>query len=484
MSEKLKILHLEDLKSDAELVDMVLKKGGIEFDKVLVDAKDHFVHALEDFRPDIILSDHSLPSFNSLEALKIVQSKELSTPFILITATISEEFAVTMMQSGATDYILKDRLQRLPAAVRNAVEKHRLSKERQKFIEDVIANEALMKDAEHLAHFGSWQYVIDTRSMSFSEEMYAILGYDPGEMIPDQTSFLEKVYPADKDLLRNMIKDVFSGKQKKYDLIFRIVDKNKEIKYLRSEVLIFKNEQGSITKITGFCQDITDIKKKEEELVNTSNTLRELASHLQHIREEERASIAREIHDALGQQITALKIDISWLLKRTDISDPAVKNKADQIMEMLASTINMVRKISTQLRPAILDDLGLKEALRWQGGEFEKRTGIKVSFSSSEILPDTKNIAIALFRIYQESLTNVARHAEATVIDTRLEYNNNILSLIVHDNGKGFDPQTIKSKKTLGLIGMKERTLMIGGEYNVSSTPGSGTTVTVTVGIQ
>lgn len=481
MDRKLKILHLEDLPEDAEFVDRQLKKSNVDFDKIVVDTREEFIKAITDFSPDIVLSDHSLPSFNSLEALKILRQQGLSIPFILVTATVSEEFAVSVMKEGATDYILKDRLQRLPNAVINAVEKYRLANEKKKIIEDIIVNETLMKEAEHLAGFGSWQYNNETKTMIFSDEMYRILCYEQNEIIPSRFSFLQKVHPEDQQLLMKTLENIYADRQQTTELTFRIIDKNNSIKIIRSEVVVLKKDNGNIYKINGFCQDITDIKQKEQKLAKYSADLRELAQHLQNIREEERASIAREIHDALGQELTALKIDLAWLIKKLEDPSPAIITQVERMMELLNSTIVSVRRIATQLRPSILDDLGLRDALIWQSGEFERRTNIEVNFVSDSFLPEIKNYGIAIFRIYQESLTNIARHAEASIIDAALTYENSTLFLTISDNGKGFDIDEIKNKKTLGLLGMKERVMALEGNFELDSSPGKGTKITISL---
>jgi PAS domain S-box-containing protein len=141
MSKKLKILHLEDQHSDAELINMALKRGNLYFERLVVDTKVEFIQALKEFDPDIILSDHSLPSFNSYDALDIIHEQGLKIPFILITANVSEEFAVDVIKRGADDYILKDRIKRLPTAINNSIEKFRLEKERQNFLDEIIKNE-------------------------------------------------------------------------------------------------------------------------------------------------------------------------------------------------------------------------------------------------------------------------------------------------------------------------------------------------------
>lgn len=481
MDIKLKILHLEDLPEDAEFVDRQLRKSNIVFDKIVVDTKDTFIEALNTYSPDIVLSDHSLPSFNSLEALRIVQQYGMAIPFILITATVSEEFAVSIMKEGATDYILKDRLQRLPNAIISAVENCRLANEKKKIIEDIIVNETLMKEAEQLAGFGSWQYNNETKTMIFSEEMYRILCYEQNEIVPSRYSFLQKVHPEDQQLFMKTLENIFADRQDTTELTFRIIDKNDNIKIIRSEVVVLKKEDGTIYKINGFCHDITDLTHKEQKLAKYSADLRDLALHLQNIREEERASIAREIHDALGQELTALKIDLAWLIKKMADPNPATLAQAERMMELLNGTIASVRRIATQLRPSILDDLGLRDALIWQSGEYEKRTGIKVNFTADSFLPEIKNYAIAIFRIYQESLTNIARHAEASIIDAGLTYKNDRLFLTISDNGKGFNIDAIKNKKTLGLLGMKERVMALEGDFKLTSSPGNGTEIMISL---
>ncbi len=228
-------------------------------------------------------------------------------------------------------------------------------------------------------------------------------------------------------------------------------------------------------------RDVTQRKVAEEKLNESLEQTRLLASHLQDVREEERAAMAREIHDELGQQLTGLKMDVTWLSKKTG-DDEKIQQKIKGTLELLDTMVKTVRKIATELRPSILDDLGLVEAMSWQSNEFEKRSGIGVQFRADETdIPIAGNIAIALFRIYQESLTNVARHSGATRVDTQLKVCDNRLILIITDNGKGFDIQKTGYKKTLGLLGMKERSLMIGGSYDLTSIPGAGTTVLVSV---
>lgn len=229
--------------------------------------------------------------------------------------------------------------------------------------------------------------------------------------------------------------------------------------------------------------DITEQLAAEERLQQSYKEIRMLASHIEKIREEEKIKIAREIHDELGQQLTTMKIDVSWLFKKSELKDDVIAQRFKGVLEMLDDTVKTVRRIATELRPGILDDLGLVAAMQWQSQEFEKRSGIKTEFTHDDVETDIADsgLSTGLFRIFQESLTNVARHARATHIKASLTCINNEIILKVADNGQGFDVSTIGQKHTLGLLGMKERTMMMGGTYNIISDCGKGTTVMIRV---
>jgi signal transduction histidine kinase len=223
------------------------------------------------------------------------------------------------------------------------------------------------------------------------------------------------------------------------------------------------------------------LKESEARYRESSEQLRELASNLQNIREEERTYIAREIHDELGQQLTAIKLDVSWIDRKVQAGEP-IKQRIGSVLSMLTDVLHSIRRISTQLRPSVLDDLGLVEALKWQVADFQQRSGIPVAIDFPEdTLQAEPGITTGLFRIFQETLTNIVRHADATAVTAILRIQGQQLVLTVSDNGKGFDAEEVKKKKTLGLLGMKERTLMLNGQYELNSTQGKGTVLTVSV---
>lgn len=220
----------------------------------------------------------------------------------------------------------------------------------------------------------------------------------------------------------------------------------------------------------------------EAELRQSYDAIRQLNAHLDTVREEERAGIAREIHDELGQQLTVLKMDASWLKSRlAPDNTEAIQRLADMLL-LIDNTVKTVRRIASDLRPGVLDDLGIIAALEWQSTEFEKRTGIPIRLTTNvqeaEMNTQTSN---AVFRIYQEILTNVARHSGATQVNTVIELSDNVFCLSVKDNGRGFDTDGVKGKKTLGLLGMGERINILHGDLYIEGSPGNGTRITVKI---
>jgi len=228
--------------------------------------------------------------------------------------------------------------------------------------------------------------------------------------------------------------------------------------------------------------DITDRKKAEEELTTSHEQLRSLSAHLESVREEERKNMAREIHDELGQILTAVKIDLSSLNEVSTEEQQLLLEKAKSMSELIDMAIETVKRISAELRPPVLDDLGIAVALEWQAEEFNKRTHIKCEFTSKpkDIVLD-QDRSTAIFRIFQEALTNVARHSNASKVKAVLTKETDRIVLTIKDNGKGIENKQIADPKALGIIGIRERARFLGGEVKVSGTPGKGTSVTVSI---
>jgi signal transduction histidine kinase len=240
-------------------------------------------------------------------------------------------------------------------------------------------------------------------------------------------------------------------------------------------------QQLVLERTAALDRDITERKKAENELIKSEEYLRQLSNYLEDIREEERLNIAKEIHDELGQQLTVLKINVSRLGKKVTAMEDTLATEIHELLDLIDKMIETARKISSELRPGMLDDIGLTETLDWYCDDFSNRTGIKTAFISAitdDKFPQKLNTGI--FRIFQESLNNAAKHSEAKKVDVSLFNKTHQLVLLIEDNGKGFDTSE-DNNKTPGILVMKERARMMSGTYNISSTPGKGTIIEVSV---
>lgn len=220
--------------------------------------------------------------------------------------------------------------------------------------------------------------------------------------------------------------------------------------------------------------------RTEMEMQRSREELRALSARLETIREEERKNISREIHDELGQNLACMKIDAIWLEKR--ITDEPLRKKTVSMIDLITSTIGTVRRIASNLRPGVLDKLGLFSAIEWQTQEFVKRTGIVCELDLPSELPEiSPERSIGIFRIFQESLTNIAKHANATLANVTIECNASKLTLEVRDNGKGIKGNEMEKPESFGIIGMKERALLLGGTITIESGIENGTKIQIEI---
>ena len=252
--------------------------------------------------------------------------------------------------------------------------------------------------------------------------------------------------------------------------------------WVEGDYMCFYDAAGRITGHFGIQRDVSDRIRAAEELEQSRAELRALAARLQTTREEERTRIAREIHDELGQALTALKLDVAWLESRRPRNNSGAFRLSDvSLTARIDETMQIVRRIASELRPSVLDPLGLEAALDVLVQEAAKRTGIAITLQAEEFprLPD--QVASHAFRIIQEALTNVTRHSKATRVEVTVRRLKKAILLSVEDNGIGFTPQTLSGLKSLGLVGMRERALACGGTLMIRGEPGEGTAIVVTI---
>jgi len=305
-----------------------------------------------------------------------------------------------------------------------------------------------------------------------------LTGYSREELT--SRPFVDFIHPDDREMVVERHMRRLRGEQVPEVYPFRVIDKDGNTKWLEISAVLISWENRPAT--LNFLNDITERRKAEEEVKRSRAELRRLSAHLQSVMERERKRIAHEIHDELGQQLTALKMDLSWIGKNLPKNKEPLLEKIGAMSKCIDTTIETVRRISTYLRPAILDDFGLLAAIEWQLTEFQRRTGIKckiVPQSNDVVLEQTQ--AVALFRIFQEALTNVARHANAMGIEVSLKEKDSRVLLQIKDNGRGIREEEITSSRSIGIVGMRERARLCGGQMRIKGIPGKGTTVKVSI---
>jgi len=337
--------------------------------------------------------------------------------------------------------------------------------ERKKADQALRHNESILTKAQQIAQVGSWEYDYKSGQMKCSDETFRIFGYKSGEVEPTLDLFYGMVHRDDFPILMDRIDDV----RKFYvplNIDLRILYPSGEQRFIHEQAEMTFDSDGAPDKWIGTVHDITQRKRTEEELQKSLERLRQLSKHVEQARENERLNIARELHDDLGQALTAVKIDLEIIKQST--SDSYAKEKLQDVKVLVGDTIRAVQRITSQLRPEIIDDLGFEAAVNWYTEEFSLRYGIEVFLDIESGISISNDDALPLFRIMQESLTNIARHANATQIEIVLREKGDFIHFEVSDNGVGVTEAEIKSKKSFGIMSMKERTASLGGTFNIS----------------
>lgn len=476
MGRKLRVLNLEDAARDAELLRRHLERANYDLFFERVETPAAMKAALQTQVWDVILSDYSMPQFGALAALALLKESGLDIPFIIISGTIGEEVAVQAMLAGAHDYLMKDKLARLVPAIERELHEAENRRARRQVEESLKASEAELRALFAamtdvilvLDDQGCYQKIAPTNLMSLP------LGELTGKT-------LHEIFPkAQADFFLQHIQLALHNEQThKFEYSLQI--DGQEVWF-----------EGSISpmspaSVIWIARDITERKQAEEQLKANSAQLRALTASLNSAREEESLRIAREIHDELGSLLTTLRWDLKSIgagLAKVGVQPPvaALQEKIAATYKLTDTLISTVRRIASELRPSLLDDFGLTDAIEWQAQGFQERTGIRFQCASSvanQSLSQAKSTA--LFRIFQEASTNVFRHAQATEVEIQMQEEQGDFVLTIRDNGKGITTEQQSGLHSLGLLGMRERAHLVGGELQISGHDGKGTTVKVRV---
>jgi PAS domain S-box-containing protein len=315
-----------------------------------------------------------------------------------------------------------------------------------------------------------------------SSATFDVVGYAPQKGIG--RSIFELIHPEDKLSVQQMFERVIES-QIHEKIEYRYRHARGDYVWLESAGQSMVDPKGLSRRFVCSVRDITNRKKMETELKKSRDESRMFAACLDKIREEERAKVALEIHDELGQHMTAMKMGLAWLQNKLPANEDGLQEMAKTLTKDADAAVKMIRRISSGLRPPILDDVGLEAAMEWQTRDFQNRTRILCRFKSScNRLNLSGERATAVFRIAQESLTNVARHSGATRVLIDIREKDGRMILKIRDHGRGIGEGIVTGEKSLGVIGMKERALSLGGSLEIQNATGKGTVVTLMVPVQ
>jgi PAS domain S-box-containing protein len=341
---------------------------------------------------------------------------------------------------------------------------------------------AQLTESQALARLGSWEWDLPTGIMLWSEQLYRLHGVNPAEFRITYENVLALVHPDDRAFVRETVGRAYRTGGP-YVCEHRVVRPDSSIRWWDSRGTALSDARGKPLKLFGTVQDITEQKLAGDALASSRAQLRDFAGRLRSASEKERSFIAREIHDELGQALTALRMDVFSLRKGLPASARAkLEPETVEMAALIDAMIDKVRTLAAELRPAVLDNFGLAAAVEWAVQQFGRRTGIRCELDlPTEPLRIDADRSVDVFRILQEALANVARHAEASSVHVQLRATLGELILEVHDNGRGISPSEIESVASFGLLGMRERALAWGGEIGIRAAPQGGTSAIVCI---
>ena len=472
-----RILIVEDEPDIANLIRQFLEKSGYEVAATAATGEEALAHA-ERLLPDLALMDISLRGpLDGVETADRVFTR-FGIPVVFVTGLADDATIERSQAARAFGYVLKPfRQEDLKSSIDLAFTKH--------------ADESRLRRIEQ--SFGAAIKSIGEGVIA-ADRQGAVTFLNPvaetltGWRLPDALGRpLEGVFPAPLESRDPADSDSVPAARAPLPRQALLVARDGTCRPIECTAAPIRNEAGEVIGQVVVFRDISERRQREDELNRSRDQLRLLAAHLEGVREDERTRIAREVHDQLGQMLTGLRMDVAWIEKRVETLDNAaarapLNTKLTSMYTLLDEMVKTVRRISAELRPGVLDDLGLVPALEWQAREWQERTGIECAVTSEVgAIQIGREPGTALFRIFQETLTNVARHAGATKVTSSLRYEDGAILMEIRDNGRGVTADEVRHSKSLGLLGMRERAKMLDGEFRIAGEPAHGTTVTVRI---
>ena len=484
MKRPLRVLLIEDSEEDAELLLAEVRNGGYEPLHARVYTAEATLDALAGNQWDIVISDYTMPRFSGLAALEIVRQHDPDLPFIISSGNIGEDIAVEAMRAGANDYLMKNNLSRLMPAVERELREsvaHRKGRQAQR---ELAENEARLRAIVSNIPGVVFQLLREPhggyRFPYVSEGSIRLLDLTPEQLQNDSALFFDLLPGEDEASLQTRL-DESAAAMRPTNCEARIRDASGSISKWIDVRLSPRELSGNRVWWEGIMENISQRKQYELELLNSRHQLSALSSHLQKAKEIERTRIARQVHDDIGGNLTAIKIDLLWLVNRLGKNQPRLLEKTKALEALVDRTMETTSHIAHDLRPPLLE-LGLPAAVEWEAAEFTKRMEIPcVVHCRSEDIAVDPELGNAAFSVFREILTNISKHAKATSVEVELGADDTTLTLIVKDNGRGIAHTDLLKSNSFGLRGMLERARNLGGAITFDGGPERGTMIAVSL---
>jgi PAS domain S-box-containing protein len=493
MAIPLRVLVLEDRQADAQLMIHELRRAGYTPDWRRVENEEEFLAALQ--QPfDVILADFSLPQFDALRALEHVRDRALDIPLLIVSGTIGEEIAVAAMKRGASDYLLKDRLARLGPAVTQVLEQKALREARQRASE--LLQEGERRFRALIEHSSDGIALLDRYGtvLYASPSTTRILGYEVDELAGRNLSDL--VHPTDQKRVESQFRTLLDQPGLPVVGEFRVRHKDGSWRWIESISNNLLQEQMLAAIVSNY-REITERKESEEALQHYADRLQALSRRVVEVQEAERTLIAADLHDSVVQWLSGTLYRVEVVRRLLDNEEQGkAEHELGEIERALQHSIRELRSTIGRLYPAVLRRRGLVTALTHYVEEWREQHGVDSAIGvSGAAYPLSLPVETALYRICQEALNNVAKHACASSVDVNLEFGSDYVRLAVRDNGTGMRPNRIRIAERdlwaaeteellhthLGLQDMSERAQLLGGQLTLESAPGAGTSVSASI---
>jgi len=430
-------------------------------------------------RPDCILLDYHLPDLTGLEFLARLGADRAAhgIPVMMLTGADSAAVAAEAMRRGARDYLVKDLdghyLELLPNAIDRMLREQRLIEEKHQAEAKFRSLVEQIQAITYIAGLGQ------ADGVQYISPQIRMLGFSPSEWIAQPRLHAARLHAEDRERAQAAIRaSRLEGAP--LDIAYRMLTRDERMLWFRDRAEVVRDDEGTPLFLQGLMVDISASKQAEAALRQSQDELRRLAAHQEKIKEHERKRIAQEIHDELGGLLTGIKAYISVAMERAASDGQSAVPLLAETSTLAQTAIETVRRVITDLRPSVLDQLGVWAALEWYADQIAQRTGLRCDVRIAPRAQDTEldpERSTMLFRIVQEALTNVVRHAEASTVTISAERDGDTLALEVRDNGKGIDTDRLLNRESWGILGMHERTRRFAGELKIQGVPGQGTSL-------